>query len=159
MYRRHKVILIISSASVFCICCFFKVDYSLISNLVVTIISIALAVYIAAASVLLGSPFAKELKKRIDEEDKTKSLLGVLSTYLRNAGAYSIISIIVSCFYAIRSSVTFPFFIDAVQCLSNYKSTIINVASSISCTLFFINIFFLWQILKFLINSLTKAAE
>ena len=159
MYKRHKILLFFLSITVFVLSFIFKADYSLVSELVVTIISIALAVYIAAASVLLGSPFSKELKRQIDKEDKTKSLLGVLSVYLRKAGAYSIVSIIISCLYSISPSISVPFSIESIQHIFVYRDLFVNIFSSISCTLFSANIFFLWQILKFIIFSLTKAAD
>ena len=46
-----------------------KADYSKIADNAVSVISIALAVYIGAASVILGSDFAKKLKN-----NRTKSL-------------------------------------------------------------------------------------
>lgn len=159
MYKRHKIELCICSIIVLFASYLFKADYRLISEIVITIISIALAVYIAAASVLLGSPFAKELKGQIDREVTTKTLLGVLSTYLRNAGVCSIISIVVSCFYMLSPSIVLPFNVEVLQRLLGFKSFIINVLSAVSCTLFYINIFFLWQIFKFLINSLTKSVD
>ena len=159
MYKRHKRRLCIYSIIVFCVCYIFNIDYALISEMAVTIISIALAVYIAAASVLLGSPFAKGLKRQIDTEDKTKSSLGVLSTYLHNAGVCSVVSIVVSCLYIISPSISVPFHIKALQNLLAFKNVAINLFSSLSCTLFCMNVFFLWHIFEFLVNSLTKSVD
>ena len=80
MYKRHRI----AGASIFVIILvvafLLDADYSKISEAAISVVSIALAVYIGAASVILGSDFADKLKRQRDIEIKTKTGLGVLAS-------------------------------------------------------------------------------
>ena len=62
MYRRHKIACAILFALSFLATFILKADYSKIADSAIAVVSIALAVYIGAASVILGSDFAGKLK-------------------------------------------------------------------------------------------------
>lgn len=156
MYKEHKVALILLSLVIFVCSLHWKINYANIADDAITVISIVLAVYIAVASALLGTPYAEKLKSKDDYiPDKTK--LGVLAAYLRIAGCLSVIILLISSLYVLELDVfsenlTFRF--DWVQSIIENSHIFI---SAISCALFFANILFMGLILKFLINSLTKS--
>ena len=62
MYRRHKIACVALSLLTFFAAFILKADYSKIADCAISVVSIALAVYIGAASVILGSDFAGKLK-------------------------------------------------------------------------------------------------
>ena len=64
MYKRHKRMVGVLTIVSFFASLLLQVNYNNITDITVTIISIALAVYIAAMSALLGSPYAKEFKEK-----------------------------------------------------------------------------------------------
>lgn len=157
MYRRHRRTCIVLFVSIFFATFKLKADYSKIADNAVSVISIALAVYIGAASVILGSDFAKKLKKQQDQELITKTSLGVLASYLRTAGVCSLLTIIISIIYMLDLDVSSLVNILTQYVPIEYFQFLWNFLSSISFGLFAINVIFLWLILIFLINSMTKS--
>lgn len=157
MYRRHKITCTVLSTITFLGVFILKADYSKIAETAISVVSIALAVYIGAASVILGSDFADKLKKQKDNQLKTKTSLGVLAGYLRTAGTYSLLTIIISTLYIIDLDI--PFIDDILIHFKHpeYIQTLQHFFSAVSCSLFVVNIFFIWLILIFLINSMTKS--
>ena len=158
MYRRHKV----TVAVLFLLTSFLsfklKADYNNIAEEAIAVVSIALAVYIGAASVLLGSPFAQRLKEHRDDLIRTKTSLGVLAEYLRVAGKFGLATIIVSTLFAVNLNVQpITNYLETVGLDENMLTQTLNVFESITCGMFAVNIFFIWMILIFLINSLTKS--
>ena len=87
MYKRHKVLLLICIIGTFLMAFFFNWEFEAVAEVAITVASIAMGVYIAAVSALLGSQYAQELKSKTDPEYPTKTLLGVLASYFRLAGA------------------------------------------------------------------------
>lgn len=146
MYTRHKAegIALFIVATVLSYSA--SVSYEDLANAAITVVSISVAVYIAAMSALLGSPYANHLKAVVDKKIKGKSQLGVLATYLRAAGLCGTITIIISCLYLIPSPVTVSFHI-------------VRVLSSVSCGIFAVNILFLWIIFQFLSVALINSAQ
>ena len=158
MYRRHKAAVIVLFVVVLVTTYLAEADYGKIAETAVAVIAIALAVYVGAASVILGSDFAQKLKSQRDDEIKTKTSLGVLAAYLRVAGVCSLATIAISVFYVLDLNVA-SFFSWAISgedgiCVLDKVSLVI---SALSCGLFSINIVFIWLILIFLINSMTKS--
>lgn len=160
MYKNHKKIIIFIFFIIFLISFVLKANYESIANLAISVVSIALAVYIGASSVILGSPFAKKLKEQRDSEIKTKTNLGVLATYLRIAGFSSIITIVISLIYTLdfNSGCIYNLFTNC-ESLGLSCDMLFLLFSSFSCSIFVINIVFIWLILLFLINSLTKSVD
>ena len=97
----------------------------------ITLVSIAVGVYIAAVSALLGSPYAKELKQETDKKKTGNTLLGTLQDYFRCAGKFGVVTIIVSCLYCIPSTYIIP-------------ARIMRIGSAIAYGVFSCNILFLW---------------
>lgn len=155
MYKRHKRNVICLSVILLISCYFLRLDYKEIAEVGITVVSIELAVYIAAASVLLGSPYAHNLKHSVDPEIKTKTQLGVLTSYLRAAGILSVLTIVISSVFILLSDVIGFSLTDATTLTEN----LYYVASAISLCLFGLNILFLWLIFQFLVNSLGKASS
>ena len=160
MYKRHKIFGAILFSVIFLLSCLFKLDYTKIADSAISVVSIALGVYIGAASVILGSNFAGKLKSQPDSEIKTKTHLGVLATYLRIAGFLGIMTILVSSLYNL--DIDIPLITEQLI-KTSFGSWLINFLSvsfsSISCCLFAENLFFIWLILLFLINSLSKSTD
>ena len=153
MYKRHKIIISLLAIFVFSISFFAPLHYAKIAEVAITIISITLAVYISVATALLGSAFSKSLKKLPDKEDPHKSMLGVLSSYLRWAGVYSVITIIISSIYIIWPGITEAN--DTIMLVYFFAS---RGFSSFACALFSVNIVFMSIIMEFLVVSLNNAA-
>ena len=110
----------------------------------ITLVSIAVGVYIAAVSALLGRPYAKELKQETDKKKTGNTLLGTLQDYFRCAGKFGVVTIIVSCLYCIPSTYIIP-------------ARIMRIGSAIAYGVFSCNILFLWLVFIFLVNSLEKS--
>ena len=136
----------------------FGFDYSKISSSVFTVVSISVAVYIAVAAALLDSRYAVALKSAVDAEITTKTQLGVLSEYLRWAGRFSIITIVISCFFIVLPSEKAMVLVQQLIKQASVIEAVGQLASSIAFGVFALNILFLWRIFVFLINSLNKSA-
>lgn len=150
MYKRHKLFLLAVFVGSFFVAFFLDLDFSPIAEAAITVASIAMGVYIAAASALLGSDYAKSLKTTTDKEYPTKTLLGVLADYFRIAGLFCVVLIVVGCLYLI------PTVWDAT---GYFVANIFRCGSAFSYAVFSANILSLWLILIFLVNSLSKAVK
>lgn len=146
MYKRHKRQLSICVMATTAMAFMFDWDFTPIAEIAVTVASIAMGVYIATVSALLGSQYAKDLKGTTDRELPSKTLLGVLADYFRCAGFSCILLILTSCLFLIPSNIIFP-------------PIFLKVGSSLSYGVFSSNIFLLWLILVFLVNSLGKSVK
>lgn len=146
MYKRHKrqilLCVIVTTATAF----MFDWSFEPIADLAVTVASIAMGVYIAAVSALLGSQYAKEMKETTDKEQPNKTLLGILASYFRYAGISCILLIVVSCLFLIPSNI-------------NFSPMLLKVGGAASYGLFSSNILLIWLILLFLVNSLGKSVK
>lgn len=158
MYKRHKIMTVVLFALTSFLAFVLKADYHSIAEEAIAVVAIALAVYISAASVLLGSPFADRMKKQRDNQIPTKTNLGVLAAYLRTAGFFSLLTIIASSVYVLK--LDFQSVVAALGETGKIEEMMgcwLRVIAAISCGMFAVNIFFIWLILLFLINSLTKS--
>lgn len=158
MYKRDKIIAVLLFLIAGIITYSFGFDYSKISSTVFTVVSISVAVYIAVAVALLDSRYAVALKSAIDTKITTKTQLGILSEYLRWAGRFSIITIVISCFFIVLPSEKTMMIMQQLIKQANVIEAVGRLASSIAFGVFALNILFLWRIFIFLINSLNKAA-
>lgn len=160
MYKRHKRLIVVIFIAIFIAAITLSADYSEIAETSISIMSIAVAVYISATSVILGSTYAEKLEGHVDSEITTSSSLGVLATYLRNAGTFAVIMIVISTIYVLKIDTPKPI---AILLANNGWYTIgtliLRVFSSISCGLFAVNIVFMYLILRFLINSMSKSVK
>lgn len=153
MYKRHKILLTILAIVIFGASYYIPLCYNKIAEAAITVISITLAVYISVATSLLGSAFSRSLKRLPDTEDPTKSMLGVLSCYLKRAGAFSVVTIIISSIYII-----WPGFSTSNAKVLILYSCAKRAFSALACTMFSINIVFMSIIMGFLVVSLNNAA-
>lgn len=71
-------------------------DYSKIASDAIAVVSVAIAVYLTAVTLLIGSRVAEYMRKQ-DARIPTKTQLGVLISYLSHAVVTGILSIVVSC--------------------------------------------------------------
>lgn len=160
MYERHKRLIVIIFIAVLIAAIILNADYSKIAEASISVMSIAVAVYISATSVILGSTYAEKLKGQVDSKITTSTSLGVLAAYLRNAGALAIIMIMISTLYVLKIGTPKPI---AILLTNNGWHTIgtliLRVVSAISCGLFAVNIVFMYLILLFLINSMSKSVK
>lgn len=160
MYERHKRLIVIIFIAVLIAAIILNADYSKIAEASISVMSIAVAVYISATSVILGSTYAEKLKGQVDSKITTNTSLGVLAAYLRNAGALAVIMIMISTLYVLKIGTPKPI---AILLTNNGWHTIgtliLRVVSAISCGLFAVNIVFMYLILLFLINSMSKSVK
>ena len=68
MDKEHKIFLIGCFITVSVIAYLLNWNFDSMADTATTLVSIAVGVYIAAASALLGSPYAKELKQTTDKK-------------------------------------------------------------------------------------------
>lgn len=160
MYERHKHLIVIIFIAVLIAAIILNADYSKIAEASISVMSIAVAVYISATSVILGSTYAEKLKGQVDSKITTSTSLGVLAAYLRNAGAFAVVMIVISTIYVLKIDTPRPI---AILLTNNGWHTIgtliLRVVSAISCGLFAVNIVFMYLILLFLINSMSKSVK
>lgn len=157
MYKKDKIIAVSLFLVTGVVTYFFGFDYSKISSTVFTVVSISVAVYIAVAAALLDSKYAVALKSAVDTKITTKTQLGVLSEYLRWAGRFSIITIVISCFFVVLPSEKAMVLVQQLIIQAIVIETVGRLASSVAFGVFALNILFLWRIFIFLINSLSKS--
>lgn len=144
MCFRHKIVIIITFALTSLISFLIEINYIEIAEIAVTVVSIALAVYISAATALLGSNHAKRMRKQQDKKIKDKFSLGVLVNYLQNAGALGLATIIISCAYISK----------AFCCEHEF---LVIFVSALSAGIFAVNLLFIWIILKFILTAMLNS--
>lgn len=142
--KEHKTYLIICFLLITVIAYILNWNFEKMADTAITLVSIAVGVYIAAVSALLGSPYANELKQETDKKKTGNTLLGTLQDYFRCAGKFGVVTIIVSCLYCIPSTYIIP-------------ARIMRIGSAIAYGVFSCNILFLWLVFIFLVNSLEKS--
>lgn len=142
MDKEYKIFLIWCFITVSVIAYLLNWNFDSMADTATTLVSIAVGVYIAAASALLGSPYAKELKQITDKKRPSNTLLGTL--YFRHAGKLGITTVIVSCLYKIPA-------------IYNVPVIIARIGSAAAYGIFFCNILFLWLVFVFLVNSIEKS--
>ena len=136
MDKEHKTYLIICFLLITVIAYILNWNFEKMADTAITLVSIAVGVYIAAVSALLGSPYAKELKQETDKKKTGNTLLGTLQDYFRCAGKFGVVTIIVSCLYCIPSTYIIP-------------ARIMRIGSAIAYGVFSCNILFLWLVFIF----------
>ena len=146
MYIRHKVSILVVFLLSAAVAGAFNIEYENLSSTALTIVSISVAVYIATMSSMLGSPYADKLKAVPDPKIYGKTQLGVMTTYFRVAGVCGVVTICISVFYQIPSSIVFLPFVKRIM-------------SAISCGIFAVNILFLYLIFQFLATSLINSTQ
>lgn len=139
MYFKDKIILFIVSCISLVSSWLWKFDYADIASDSMTIISIALAVYMTIFSSLMSSELADKMKKTKDNYFKEKTEMGVLQTYLKNAIYVGCINILLSCGVLIIES-------------KKINQYIYLFISSIGITTLVCNIYFMYLMYKFMIN-------
>ena len=154
MYKRHRWFAWILIITVFCLSMLFQLHYSSIAEISITVMSIALAVYISVSTSLLGSPYSRTLKKLPDKENHDKSMLGALAEYLKTAEICSILTITLSTLYILKPD-TLPFG-TIMDVRVFYLFT--KILSALACAIFALNVFLMSLIMNFLISALQNAA-
>lgn len=146
MYTRHKVETVATFVFTSILAYFANADYCGFALTAITVVSISVAVYIAAISALLGSPYADRLKSIPDKKLKSKSQLGVMTTYLRAAGALGVVTITISCIYQFIA-------VDIVDHVFR------RILASLSCGVFSLNVLYLWLVFSFMSTALINSAK
>lgn len=154
MYKRHRILSYILIFTAFASGIIFNLQYSKIAEVAVPVIAIALAMYIAVATALLGSPFSKSLKKVPDKENPQKSMLGRLASYLRIAGISSIITIAISTIYILE-----PQIVMIQTAFGKNYSGLLCFLSAASFALYVFDLYLMILILLLLIVALINAAS
>lgn len=145
MYRRHIGEICSCWIFISALSFFNDWDFDEMAGTAITFASIAVGVYIAAVSALLGSQYSKILKQQPDHKIKDKTFLGVLAQYFRYAGFSCMLLIVISCIYCIPANKITPL--------------VYRFCSAFTYGLFAVNFLFMWLILIFLVNSLGKSVQ
>ena len=146
MYVRHRVSIFTAFLLSVVIAGILNVGYENLASTAITIVSISVAVYIAAMSSMLGSAYADKLKAVPEPKIYGKSKLGVMTTYFRMAGRFGILTICISVLYQIPSPIEF-------------LPIVKRILSAISCGIFVVNILFVYLIFQFLATSLINSTQ
>lgn len=145
MYKRHKWLIVI----LFLITCsasyYFNANYNKIAESAINVTAIAIGIYTAAVSSILGSDYSKKLASITSREYSYKTLLGVLTQYLYWAGVSSLLTIVLSVFF--------------LTDLISKEHFLGKVVSSVSYGFFIVNIILFGLVFQFLVNSLNKAIK
>lgn len=143
MYKRHKWLI----RSIFFISLvlsyWFNADYNKIAEPAINVTAIAIGIYTAAVSSILGSDYSRRLASITSREFKCKTLLGVLYEYLYWAGMLSLSSIILSVLF--------------LSDMIPIEGTLRKLLSAVSYGIFLVNLILFGLIFMFLIRSLNKA--
>ena len=146
MYIRHRVSIFVAFLLPAVIAGVLNIEYENLASTAITIVSISVAVYIAAMSSMLGSPYANKLKAVPDSKIHGKSELGVITTYFRTAEGCGVITICISVLYQIPSPVVI-------------LPLVKRILSAISCGIFAVNILFLYLLFQFLATALINSTQ
>lgn len=150
MYKKHLLLASFVFGITFALSFKLQIDYSSISEDAMTLVSIAIAVYITVPSFMVGSPYADKLKRTVDSEKAGMSQLGTLKTYLQDSMFFSILTIISRVLYSLEIVHFGKFY--------NDKLDVDLLISSFSCAVFALNILFLWLIFKLILVTMMNAA-
>lgn len=154
MYKRHIRLSFAVVIFAFLLGIAAKCRYSLLAETAITVIAIELAVYISIPTALLGSPFSKSLKRLADREKPTKSMLGVLATYLKTAGTCSVFTIALSAAYILKPDTTM-----LQRMMGDNYAAFFQIVSAFSLAVFVYNIFLMCLIMRILITAMLNAAN
>lgn len=138
MYKKHRTVIVMLFILISVVGYLCGIKYELIASEVITIISIALAVYIASFSQLASSQLAKEMKVTSDKIIPGKSQLGVIAQYLKAALVFGLLSIVIRC-----------------TCLMKVipeNLIVTDVLSAIALGILSVNFVFIWLLFEFMIN-------
>ena len=148
LYRKHKIAIGVVAIVIIILEFWLKVDYFEVADHSISVIAIALGIYIAALTALLGSKTMTAMKNAPDPNVPGKSKLGVLITYFRAAMLCGLVSIVIS--YISIFNKTNGWF-------SNYLHSEI-VLSSLGFALLSLNFLFMWLLFSFIVNSIILEA-
>lgn len=150
MYKKHSLLVVIVSVIVFFLSERVQADYSTLSEDAMTLVSIVTAVYITVPSFMVGSPYADKLKRTSDSKKPGMSQLGTIREYLRCGMFFSIVTILICSMYSLK--------LVAFGKICNNKVDLDQLFSSFSCSIFAVNILFLWLIFKLTLATMMNAA-
>jgi len=150
MYKRHKWYAVIVVVGAFLLSYIVHANYSDLASDAMTLVSITIAVYITVPSFMVGSSYADKLKKTADTQKTGVSELGTLKDYLMDSMLFSILTIVVSSLYSLK--------LINFGKIYNDKVDLDRLFSSFSCTMFALNILFLWLIFKLTLVTMLNAA-
>lgn len=146
MYLCHKFIIVIVFIIMMCVSYIFNLNFKLIASDGITIISIILAIYAISLGSLIESSLSEDLSKEVDSRIKTKTKLGVLKTYINNAIALGLITLILSCAIKLLPNSDF-----CINFKNFIKINIFNLISSICFSFLSLNFVYVWLVIKFIL--------
>lgn len=151
MYPVHKRILACCFIATGLISFWLNIPFEKIASDSITIVSIAIAIYMTAITLLIGSKIVESMGKA-DDIIKTKTKLGVLTVYLKSAVWTGIISIIDCCFLKMYADEYYHGIDDVTQVFQ----IVYRIAASFGMALFVITLIFMILILYFISASILK---
>ncbi|MBP3427695.1 MAG: hypothetical protein J6M47_05490 [Clostridia bacterium] len=147
MYKSDRAVIVGLFLCTLSVALWLEIDYIAIASEVISIVSIASAVYFAAyAGIQSNEKFAEKLKRVVDPKNG-KSELYTINAYLKTALGVGIVSIICSIvMILLREQVSWY---DMFQ--KNFRAHIYHVLSACSLGLFAINIPLMIRIVQFIV--------
>lgn len=97
MYRKHKYCIGITFGVIFVLTFILKLEFEDIASDCISIVSFALAIYAICISSLIRSPLLERLRGQVDSECTTRTQLGVIKAYIKNAMIVAVITLIMAC--------------------------------------------------------------
>ncbi len=141
MYKKHKVICLLTFVIVSFISYKYKLDPQNMASDILTITAIILGFYITALSTLFGNKVIKNMAKKQDKQLRSKTELGVLLSYYK-------ISIVIS-FATIITSIISILLCNKYTCI---LMMINNIIASLMLGLVFVSLYLMFILLKLFFN-------
>lgn len=172
MYEKHKKRISLICLFTGIVSYIAQFQYSVIASDVISVISIASAVYLAAYAGIQASPRLLQELKKPDPVRKDKSQLFVINAYIKNALGLGLITIVVSCLAMLVASRdtqiewdVFRIILEHIGLMITQKRVVLpsiagicNVMhvfiSFVGMVLFAANLAFMWVIGLFVVNRM-----
>ena len=148
LYKNHRTILIMVTLLAGCIAWIFDIPYYKIASDAITLVTIAIAIYFAAVTLLIGSKTAG-IMNQPDYIIKTKTQMGVFMQYLKWAILVGLLSIV-------DSYITKIYCDEKLHLIMPY---LYKTISSIGIALLAAMIFFIWIIFEFISAVLIRESH
>lgn len=149
MYKAHKRILLVQIIATTAVAYYFDVPFNRVTSDSIAVVSIGIAVYLTAITLLIGSKIADSMRE-IDHIIQTKTKLGVLIAYIRCAVLIGIASILDNCFLIVYK-------FEEPEELEQVAKSWVNLyrmVSAIGVALFIATLIFMYLIFRFISVSI-----
>lgn len=154
MYHSHKRIIYIALSVSFVLEFYFNIPFEKVASESIIIASTTIAIYMITTALLIESKLSESMRKP-DSIIKTKTKLGVLTTYLRNAVFVGVCLILDCCFLKMYAKE----YCQEIDSVGQACETIYRISSSIGFSLLITTLIFTLLLFQFLSVSLLNSRK